>query len=220
MLSRDPRRALANARRCNRAYLAPSWRRANAQILIEIVGGIQYVAVAGTNDPRDVLCDIALLPFVSRVQLGTIRKGFADAWEPVRDHLVSSNLLDPLYPTFLTCHSLGVPIAEGMIPVLQDLGFDVLGCEGFGAPAAWGMAGKKAIESRRVPILEWKNHSDPVAGNPDALGWSVGDRAQITDGKIYPVWTSPVACLRDPITATKYHLLEGDLGYIHQLEGL
>ncbi len=218
MIARDPVRALATAWRCNRAYDAPTWTERRSQARLEVEDGVQNVSIPGTNDLNDVFRDVCLFPFVRRAQLGTIRKGFADAWDPCRDSLVQGLKLSKDLPVALSGHSLGANTAEAMIPVLLALGFKVLICETFGTPAAWGKAGKAVIEATGVPIIAWKNGADAIAGNPDLLGYNVGIQAQLTGGRVLPVWSPPTDCLKDPAAGYLNHLLLGRGGYLAQLE--
>jgi len=209
---------LRNAIRCDLAYMEPTWMARDAQVFVEVVNGVQHLAVAGTNSLTDAFRD-ALLTWVERDSLGYVRNGFADSWDALRDALPIDLNLAPELPVRLRAHSLGAPIAQYMVPVLQARGFRVLDGEDFGSPTGW----KAPITTwPRIPWTHWKNGYDPVAMRPwrNLLPWRPskgccpGEWKQIHKGAVRPKVFSPAASLVHLLQMNDNHRLNDPRGYI------
>lgn len=206
---------LRAAIRCDMAYMEPSWMARDTQVRVTVEGGIQYLSTAGTNSGADVRSDIEI-GWVTRSVLGVVRKGFADAWDPLRDAGPGALGLSRDLPVVLNAHSLGVPVAQYFAVTLLNAGFAVLGGAGFGSPTGWDKDGGL------YPDMTWwnvKNGHDPVAGRPWLLwpGTAGGQWLQIDDDRIREGMRHPARRSLLPWRDVQNHLLDGPRGYIETL---
>lgn len=217
----DPLRALRAAMRCDLAYMEPTYGpNRDAQAYVEVIDGVQHFAIAGTNSLVDLWHDLNF-GWAHRDALGTVRRGFANAWDPFRDALNEAGPeafgLDRGLPVVVECHSLGVPIAQYLTGALRNQ-MPVLYVEGFGGPTGWR---RPAAYPPLVPCMIWKNGFDIVAGRPWLLGGRdgicPGTIIQFQNGSILSAVHHPSKFVLHPIVAGANHRLQGPQGYIHQL---
>lgn len=210
----DPLRALRAAIRCDAAYMEPTWSSRDAQAFLEVVDGVQHFAVAGTNSVRDAMRDV-LLVFAHRARCGDVRKGFADAWDPMRDALPAGLGLRQDLPLVLEAHSLGGPIAQYQALELAAIGFDIRYVETFGCPTGWRAT--DLYDAAGIPSVNWKNEYDIVAGTPHLDGKCPGTWYQLMPGRITTEPVSAADGFLHPFLAIENHMLEGIHGYIETL---
>lgn len=155
----DAKLALEAAQRSLAVYSGPAITCGNVRFSVEVVGEVQWLTFAGTENLEDVVEDCEAI-CVTRDYCGEICEGDANAWDTCRDTVIAT--LDPHLDVQLAGHSAGSSRACIAAVELWNRGFKVLDVYSYGGKRTGNESWKAAWDKTGLNCFRFVNLRDPV----------------------------------------------------------